>query len=41
LPFISSVVPKGIIQGLILSMRGKEIITPRNSVSIVVIENDV
>ncbi len=37
LPFISSVVPKGIIQGLILSIRGNEIITPRNSVAIVVV----
>jgi hypothetical protein len=38
LPFVSSVVPKGIIQGLILSIRGKDIITPRNSVVISVIE---
>ena len=39
LPFISSVVPKGIIQGLILSIRGKDIITPRNSIVISVVEN--
>lgn len=39
LPFISSVVPKGIIQGLILSIRGKDIITPRNSIAISVVEN--
>ena len=34
LPFVNSVVPKGIIQGLILSCKGKEIITPRNSLTI-------
>ena len=41
LPFVNSVVPKGIIQGLILSCKGKEIITPRNSLTINVQDNNV